>query len=202
MARILRSNAVAIDDCARALSEGRAIAYPTETVYGLGVDATNREAVRRLFQIKKREVGKPVSVALANVESAKRFAVFNENAEALATRFLPGPLTLVLKAISPIPMITSDNKIGIRVPSNSFSQELLPRFGKPITATSANISGQESVTRAADLDRSLLDLLEIVVDSNESRYGQGSTVVDASGEAPVILREGAISRTALESAWK
>ncbi|MDE1855139.1 MAG: threonylcarbamoyl-AMP synthase [Candidatus Micrarchaeota archaeon] len=200
MVRIIKASAAAVSECARALSEGKMIAYPTETVYGLGVDATNREALRRLFQVKKRDEGKPSSVAVADVEKAKEIAVFNSIAERLARKFLPGPLTLVVKAIAPMPLISLNGKIGIRVPSSSFSQELLRHFPNPITATSANISGIESITRASDLDKKLAESVDIIVDSVESKYRQGSTVVETLDSSYRILREGAISSKDLEAA--
>ncbi|MDE1874221.1 MAG: threonylcarbamoyl-AMP synthase [Candidatus Micrarchaeota archaeon] len=200
MVRVLRASASAVSECANALSEGKVVAYPTETVYGLGVDSANRKALKRLFQVKKRDETKPSSVAVANVERAEEIAVFNSIAKMLAKKFLPGPLTLVVKAIAPIPLISLNGKVGIRIPSNEFSQQLLQKFPNPITATSANISGQESVTRASDLDKTLLERVDIAVDAAESRYKQGSTVVEVLDSSCRILREGAITRQAIESA--
>ena len=200
LVRILKASESAITECVSALKEGRIIAYPTETVYGLGVDATNKEALKKLFQVKKRDETKPSSVAVSGIEKAKGIAIFSKIAEALAKRFLPGPLTLVVPAIVPMPLISLDGKVGIRIPSNEFSQQLLRNFPNPITATSANISGQESVTRAADLDKTLLDRIDIAVDAAESKYKQGSTVVEVLDSNYKILREGAITKEAIMKA--
>jgi L-threonylcarbamoyladenylate synthase len=198
MARLLRADEASLQQCVRALLEGKAIIYPTETVYGLGVDAMNKSAVDRLFKIKGREKNKQVSIAVSNIEQAKKLAVFNRFSNALADRFLPGPLTLVLKAKIMIPFITTNGKIGIRVPSNRFAQSLLQRFSKPITATSANLSGLKSAVDVAEMDRRLLDNVELVVEDPEIKYKKESTVIDLSNSKPRIIREGAITKEQIE----
>ncbi|MCL5239655.1 MAG: L-threonylcarbamoyladenylate synthase [Candidatus Marsarchaeota archaeon] len=198
MVKILKSGPSALAECADALARGGIVAYPTETVYGLGVDAMNGDAVKALFAAKKRDESKPSSIAVADLDWAKKFAIFNETAELLASAFLPGPLTLVAEAVAPLPLLSLNGKVGVRVPSNAFAQALLRLFANPITATSANISGAGSVTRASDLDKSLLESLDIVADIPECEYAQGSTVVDVSDGGCKILREGAISAARIE----
>ncbi len=193
MARILKPSQSAAAECAKALSKGRAVIYPTETVYGLGVDATNRKAVRSLFEIKKRDPKKPVSVAVASLSQAKRIAEFNKSAIALAKSFLPGPMTIVLRSRVSLPQITARGKIGIRIPKNSFVLLMLKKFGKPVTSTSANISGLKSASDTDQLDASLVPLVDILIDGGETKHKTESTVVDASLAKPKILREGAIS---------
>ncbi len=202
MAKFLKADADAVAECARVLASGGIIAYPTETVYGLGVDSTNRAALKKLFTAKKRDESKPASIAVANVERAKDIAIFNRVAETLALKFLPGPLTLVVRAITPIPLLSLNGKVGIRIPSNDFSQRLLRQFPNPITATSANISGFGSIAHAVDLDEKLLGSVGLVVDSDESEYAQGSTVVEVTDSGYKILREGAIGKDKLASAFE
>lgn len=194
VARLLKINHSSMLECAKALSQGKAIVYPTETVYGLGVDATNDKAVRMLFRIKGRSAGKPVSIALADIETAKRIAHFNRFTDELARKFLPGPLTLVLKAKKRMPLIAPDGKIGIRIPDNTFLLCLLRTFGKPITSTSANLSGSKSAVSASEVDKKLLKSVEILIRAPRTRYMKESTVVDMTGKTPKILREGAISK--------
>ncbi len=194
MARMLKISSSSIRECAKALSEGKAIIYPTETVYGLGVDATNEASVRELFRIKGRDPRKSISVAVADLESAKKLAYFNSRAEALAHYFLPGPLTLVLRARRRMPLITTGGKIGIRIPDNRFVLGLLKEFGKPMTSTSANLSGSGSIVRASDADEELLKRVAILVKAPETKYSKESTVVDVTNPKTMILREGAISR--------
>jgi L-threonylcarbamoyladenylate synthase len=202
MPRLLRAEEASVQRCMKALSEGKAIIYPTETVYGLGVDAMNENAVRRLFRIKKRKVSKSVSVAVANIEQAKKLAVFNKFSDTLAKKFLPGPLTLVLKAKITIPLITTNGKIGIRVPSNRFAQSLLWQFSKPITATSANLSGLKSAVDIAEIDRKLLDDVELVIEDPEIKYKKESTVIDLSSSKPRVIREGVITKAQIKKVLK
>ncbi len=200
MANVMKPGTVALRKCVKALVEGKAIVYPTETVYGLGVDATSKKAIRKLFEIKARDPNKPVSIAFANVDDASKFVEFNESARILAKKFLPGPLTLVLKAKRKIPMIVRNGAIGIRIPSNKFALSLLRKFGKPITATSANISGFRSVDVASDVDSRLWKNVEIVIDDSKTEHGKESTVIDVTGKDPKILREGVISEREIAKA--
>lgn len=187
-----------MQQCIEALTEGKVILYPTETVYGLGADATNREAVEKIFRIKNRNKSKPISVALASVEDAKEIAYFNKFADVLAEKFMPGPLTLVLKSKVRIPLITFKGKIGIRIPDNKFIQILLQEFRRPITATSANISGFKSATNVGEIDKKLLKFVEIIVEGQAANFKKESTVVEITGSKPKILREGAVSKEMME----
>lgn len=200
MARVLKADDDAVRECAKALASGMAIVYPTETVYGLGVDATNKQAVRRLIDIKARDPRKPVSVAVASVSEAMELAEFSRMAQHLAEKFLPGPMTLVLKPKRRLPLIAPNGKIGIRISSHDFVQKLLHEFKKPITATSANISGLGSASNASAVDTRIWEKVSVVVNDQQTQYKKESTVVDASGKSPKILREGAISNEEIKAA--
>ncbi len=202
MPRILKPSAASVEACIEALANGKAIVYPTETVYGLGVDATNRKAVAALFRIKKRDPSKPTSIAVASVAEARKMAYFNKSARILAKKFLPGPLTLVLKARKKMPVVASDGTIGVRVPDNSFTKVLLSKFGKPITATSANVAGAKSASRPSQIDDELLEMVEIIINDSKTRYGIGSTVIDLTNSEPKILREGSIKPQYIERVLK
>lgn len=199
MVQILKALASSVAPCIEALREGNAIIYPTETVYGLGVDALNKLAVQNLYEIKARDPQKPVSIAVPEIDAAEKFAEINSTASKLAKNFLPGPLTLVLKLKIDMPWLSSNGKIGIRVPANRFALSLLKSFGRFITATSANISGMESAASSNQVDQKLVQQVAVFVDGSKTRYGRVSTVVDASGSSPKILREGAIAREAIEN---
>lgn len=202
MVKTLKPNSDSIQECVSALEEGLAIIYPTETVYGLGVDATNRLAVSNLFKIKERDPSEPLSLAVASVEKARELAEFSETASLLADKFLPGPLTLVLKAKRSMPLITANGRIGIRIPSNEFALELLQRYSKPITATSANISGMHPATDAGKVSRLILGRVAIFVDAEKTEYGKESSVVEVFGNEFKLLREGAIKMKAIENVLK
>jgi L-threonylcarbamoyladenylate synthase len=199
MVKILHAEAASVAPCIKALRAGKAIIYPTETVYGLGVDALNEEAVNRLYEIKARDPQKPISIAITELDAAKNFAEITAAAKKLSQKFLPGPLTIVLKLKVRMPWLTSNGKIGIRVPANDFALNLLKNFGKPITATSANISGMVSASSPSQVDMRLVQQVAIFVDDSKTQYGQASTVVDASGSKLKVLREGAVSREAIEN---
>lgn len=198
--KILKAGNAALKECVDALAEGKVIIYPTDTAYGLGVDATNKAAFRRLLAIKRRNPAKPVSVAVANIEDAFKLAEFSKPALTLAREFMPGPVTLVLKARRNMPPITLKGKIRIRIPDNKFTLSMLRMLGRPVTATSANISGDKSVYSFKQLDERLLRLADIAVDGAETKYHAESTVIYALGSTPKILREGVIGFRKMEKA--
>ena len=202
MAKILGLNRKSISECIAALDEGRAIAYPTDTIYGLGVDATNIKAVKRLFRIKRRDPGKPVYVAVANIAQARSVAVLNRNALRLAEALLPGPLTLIVKSRVAMQGITYRGTIGIRIPDNAFALALLRKLQKPITATSANISGGPGAADFKDMDLALLDRIDVAVDGGRTKYMRASTIVDVTGATPKVLREGVVARSVIENILK
>lgn len=189
-------------ECAKVLADGELIIYPTDTVYGLGADATNKNAVDRIFSAKGRDSTKAVSVAVATVEQAKELAEFDYVAEKLAEKFLPGSLTLVLKSRVDLPLIVVDGKIGIRVPRNEFFQNLLRIFRRPLVSTSANLSGKTEPRTPSEIDEKLFDRIKIIVDDGPTKHGKPSTVVESLGTAMRILREGVISKQQIEEVLK
>jgi len=177
------------------LKEGRVLAFPTETFYGLACDGKNEEAVENLFLIKGRSFGKPIPVIIADREALSGIAAqVPRAAEALMGAFWPGPLTLVLKALPGIsPRLTAGSgKIGVRLSSHPLARELARGLGGPVTATSANLAGERECSSAAEVLAALGDRIDGVIDGGRTPGGKGSTLVDVTGEPPVILREGVI----------
>jgi L-threonylcarbamoyladenylate synthase len=189
---MLKANTESAKECAGYLDEGELIVYPTETVYGLGADAANASAVEKVFLAKRRSLGNVVSVAVGDVEAARKIAEFNDVAEAIAQNFLPGPVTLILKSKASFRYAVSDGNIGLRVPDDGFFRELWECFGRPITSTSANISGNQDPVRVEDLDGALLERVAAVVNEGRTKYGRASTVVDISSGEASIVRVGAV----------
>lgn len=188
---------------AEVLKRGGLVAFPTETVYGLGADASSKEAVARLYAAKRRPADHPVIVHFAGAEQAFTWArEVPHGASRLAERFWPGPLTLVLRRSAKAgDFITGgQDTIGIRVPSHPVAQELLKAFGGGIAAPSANRFGQLSPTTAAHVRAALGKDAEMVLDGGPSEVGIESTIVDLSGADAVLLRPGHLSRQALEQA--
>ena len=197
------ATADAITDAAAALREGRLVAFPTETVYGLGADASNARAVASIFEAKGRPRFNPLIIHIANPEEAARFAVLDAQALALAAAFWPGALTLVLQKLpncTIADLATAGlETVALRVPSNRVAQALIQAAARPIAAPSANRSGHVSPTTAAHVDADLGDKVAIILDDGPCPIGVESTVVDVSGPEAVLLRAGGVTREAVEA---
>lgn len=174
------------------------IVYPTDTLYGIGVDAFSDEAVDRLYAIKEREVGKPTHCIVADLVMAEEYAEVNDLARKLVEKFLPGPLTLILKKKLTVThgIGRGIDTIGIRIPDNEFCLELARTFGKPITTPSANKSGVAPSTARAEIVAQLGEAnIDLFVDVGTLPPRQPSTIVNLISGNPIVLREGAISAT-------
>src|SRR5438477_5047773 len=183
------------------LKEGYLVAFPTETVYGLGADATNPSAVRWLFEAKGRPPTNPVIVHVANIATAKKYAAsWPNSAQLLAEKFWPGPLTLVLpKSPAIIDAVTAGkNTVGLRVPNHPLALELLKEFNGPLAAPSANRSTRVSPTTVHHA-KQVLRGGDFFLDGGPCQVGIESTVLDLSTSIPTILRPGAITRHQIES---
>lgn len=176
------------------LRAGGVIAFPTDTAYGLGADPFNDDAVRTIFKIKGREETKPILVLVNSVEMANNIAVLSERALALAGRFWPGPLTMILPArpLVPSSVTAGTSTIGVRWADTALTQRLLGGFGRPITATSANRSGLPSAVTIAELREQLGESVELLIDGGELPTRAGSTLLDLTETPARLLREGPI----------
>ncbi len=175
------------------LSDGGVIAYPTETFYGLGADPGNPEAISRLFRIKKREAGKATLVVIHDrAQLNELVAEVPSQAEVLIKTFWPGPLTLLFKVSSAIPggLPAGTGKIGVRIPSHPVSLQLIRSFGHPLTSTSANRSGEEAATTAAEVLSAFGDEIDLIIDGGTTPGKVGSTVVDVTYSPPRLVRDG------------
>lgn len=185
------------------LKQGGLVAFPTETVYGLGADAGNPEAVKRLFAAKGRPADHPVIVHLAAAAQLTHWSSdVTPLAKKLAAKFWPGPLTLILRrAGGASDLITGgQDTVGLRVPSHAVAHALLAAFGGGIAAPSANRFGRVSTTTAGHVAQELGGLVDYVLDGGASDIGIESTIVDATGTRPVLLRPGHISAREIETA--
>jgi L-threonylcarbamoyladenylate synthase len=191
-----------IEVAAKVLEVGGVVVYPTETVYGIGANILEPNAVQRVFEIKERSADKPSSIAFKDMKSAERFVYFTPQAKKLAEKFLPGPLTIVLNTNVDVSELLGKSKIGVRIPSNRVALALLNRVKFPITATSANISGNESAANAQDATAQIGGRVDVVLDAGPCELAKPSTVVDLSNGKFEILREGSISKSEIEDALK
>jgi L-threonylcarbamoyladenylate synthase len=192
-----------IDHAAGVLRAGGLVAFPTETVYGLGADASNAAAVRKIFQVKGRPATHPLIVHLADAVQAASWArEIPEAARMLARAFWPGPLTVILRRARGVSDLVTGGQdtVALRVPSHPMALQLLARFGGGIAAPSANRHGRVSATTAEHVRREFGAVVECVLDGGESQFGIESTIVDLSGGRPVLLRPGWISAAEIERA--
>ncbi|HOM97712.1 MAG TPA: L-threonylcarbamoyladenylate synthase, partial [Acetomicrobium sp.] len=186
---------------AEKIRERGLVAFPTETVYGLGANALDEEAVRKIFLAKGRPQDNPLIVHVASLEAAQRIAYCSQRALNLMKAFWPGPLTLVMKSKEIVPKITSGglDTVAIRMPSHPVALALIEKSGIPIAAPSANTSGRPSPTNAEAVYDDLGDKIDVILDSGPTDVGVESTVIDVTGERVVLLRPGGLPVEALES---
>lgn len=187
------------------LKQGGVVAYPTDTVYGLGASAAIPEAVRRIYAVKKRPANLAFPLLLAHISQISAVAVnVPPLAWFLAARFLPGALTIVLYKSKAVPDVVTggSEKVGVRVPAHPVPVALVSGIGAPLVGTSANLSGHPSALTAAEVAAQIGFEIDLIIDGGRAPGGVESTVVDVTGESPVILRQGAISREVLEIATR
>ncbi len=173
---------------ADAIRGGELVVYPTETVYGLGADALDEEAIERVFEAKRRARDKPISLAVPDVDAALEYVRATERERRFMREFLPGPVTVLSEKREEVPDVLTGgrSRVGVRVPDHEVALALLGETA-PVTATSANVSGRPSATRVADVDDEIREAAAVVVDGGETG-GTGSTVVNVADGT--IVREG------------
>ncbi len=191
-----------ISAAARLLTEGRLVAFPTETVYGLGADALNPSAVRRVYEAKSRPFGHPLIIHVGNMHLLDELAQdIPDNARALVRHFWPGPLTLVLKASDNVPRIVTGGQdtVAIRFPAHPMAIALLKEFGGGVVGPSANKFGHLSPTKAADVDSDFGPEVDLILNGASCPVGIESTIIGFDGEFPIMLRPGMITKRAISA---
>jgi L-threonylcarbamoyladenylate synthase len=180
-----------IDAAADAIRHGQLVVYPTETVYGLGANALDADAVERVYAAKNRNREKPVSMAVPDLETATEYTQPTERERAFIERFLPGPVTVVVERTGMVPdvLTAGRNRVGIRIPDHDLARSML-ESASPVTATSANVSGNPSAQSVAGVDQRVREYATVVLDGGETPGG-GSTVVDVTHDE--IHRRGALA---------
>lgn len=179
----------AMDSALSVLNKGGVLIFPTDTVYGMGCDAQKKQAIERIYKIKKRDGRKPLAVIMANLEMVKEWCQASDDDVQTLIEHLPGPYTFILKLREGKELAGLKGKIGVRVPNYSFVRKLADNFNKPIAATSANLSGGKDTWKLSDIDRKVLSECDIAIDGGETQLKGVSTVVDLVDKK--ILREGA-----------
>ena len=194
---ILKPTAENLNRAGQLIKRGEIVALPTETVYGLGANAFDVEACKKIYLAKERPADKPLTLHVANFEMIEEIAEINLTAEKLIKKFLPGPLTIILpkKEIVPDFVTCNSKNVGVRFPKNEIAQDLIRIAGVPIAAPSANISGKNPPVTAQEVFENLSGRIEIILDGGKCDVGISSTIVDISTGELKILRQGKISIT-------
>lgn len=181
---------------AQIIKAGGIVIFPTETVYGIGVNGLNETAIKKLYEVKKRPINKPISLLVNSIELIEEVAKdITEIEYDLIKKFLPGPLTIVLKKKENVPKIVTAgfDTVGIRMPENEIALKLIEYAGVPIATPSANISGKPSGTNLKEIMKDFKDNVDYFIDGGESKIGVASTIVQIIDGNPHILRKGKIS---------
>lgn len=198
----LRTSASALEQAAEALYQGEVIVIPTDTVYGLAVDATNEIAIEKLFAIKKRPATRPVPVVVRDLEMAQKVAYFDKKITKALKKIWPGPVTVLLerKKILPDSLSAGLKTIGLRIPDYKLINYLIELLGRPITATSANISAQPASTKIDEVVAQFEKTSpqpDLILSAGDLIESQPSTVLDLTGKEPKIVRIGPVSKKTL-----
>lgn len=194
----------ALEQAISAMQHGGIVAFPTDTVYGIGASLTFPEALERIFEIKGRDKDRPLPLLLSSpAQLAKVTDDVDPDLLRLASAFWPGPLTIALPALDSLPpqVVAADGTVGVRVPDHSVALILAQRCGGAIAVTSANLSGQAPALRPDQIDPALADNLDLVLDGGIARGGVASAVIRLEDATINVIREGAISGTEIVAAW-
>jgi L-threonylcarbamoyladenylate synthase len=192
-----------IDVAAGIIQQGGVVVCPTTCLYGLGADALNEDAVQRLYAIKQRPQAKPILVLIHDLTQLSALtAHIPMAARQLMDNFWPGQVTLVFKARQSLSsqLTGGSGKIGVRLARHPVTVQLLEAVNRPLTGTSANLSGQPGCAAIAELDSTVVESVDLVLDAGRLQGGRGSTVVDVTADPPVVMREGAVAATRIASA--
>ncbi len=186
----------AIEEAARAIRDGGLVAFPTETVYGLAANLLNKEAIERLYRVKRRPKNKPFTIHVSNMDMVREIAPdISDPAGRLIDKFWPGPLTIILNS-------KDREKVGFRMPANRIALSLIEKSGVPVVAPSANISGNRPPKSADEVLSDLDEGIDMILDGGPTEVGVESTVVDATVSPYKVLRTGAISEGQLREVWQ
>ena len=173
------------------LKDGGVIAYPTDTIYGIGCDIFNKKGIEKIYQIKKREKNKPMSFICADLSDISQYAIVSNYAYRIMRKCLPGPYTFILEASSKTPkkIMSKRKTVGIRIPDHKICLAVVRELGHPLITTSANISTEEELNNPDDIEDKLGSSLGLIIDEGPL-ISEPSTIVDLTGDSPAVLREG------------
>ncbi|MCK5123418.1 MAG: threonylcarbamoyl-AMP synthase [Candidatus Pacebacteria bacterium] len=189
----------ALNDAAKILQDGGVIIYPTDTLYGLGANAFNENAVLKIYKIKKQDRNKPISVIVKDLKMARKIACLDSKVEKILNKIWPGPITIVLRKKDIISDVLTGNgeTVAIRIPDNEFISALMEKVDFPITATSANISGEKDLLKSEEIIRKFKFAKikpDLFIDAGDIKNAQASTIIDLTTGIPKIIRTGIVGK--------
>lgn len=190
-----------LEEATELIKQGKIVVFPTETVYGIGTNGLDEQAVKRLYEVKKRPLNKPISLLVSNMEMLKSIAKdITELEYKIMEKFFPGPLTIILKKKDIVPDIVTAGQetVGVRMPSGEIARKLVELSGVPIAAPSANISGEPSGTNLSEIKKHFEENVNFYIDGGNSELGISSTIVQVIDGKPKILRQGSITLEQIE----
>ena len=190
-----------LEKAAELIKKGKIVVFPTETVYGIGTNGLNQEAVKKLYQVKQRPLNKPITLLVSNMEMVNLVAKdISEIEYKIMEKFFPGPLTIILKKKDVVPDIVTagGQTVGIRMPRGEVARKLVELAGAPIAAPSANITGEPSGTNLKEIEKHFKEKVDFYIDGGESELGLASTIVQVVNGKPQILRQGSITLEEIE----
>ena len=194
-----------IEKAGELIKQGKIVIFPTETVYGIGTNGLDEEAVKKLYEVKDRPLNKPISLLVSNFDMINQVAKdITEMEYKIMKNFFPGPLTIILNKKSCVPDILTakGNTVGIRMPDNEIALKLIELSGVPIATPSANISGRPSGIDIEDIKKDFEGKVDLFIDSGKSKIGNGSTIVKVEDNEIKILRQGIITKEQIEDICK
>ena len=194
-----------IEEAGKLIKQGKIVIFPTETVYGIGTNGLDENAVKKLYEVKQRPLNKPISLLVNNMEMVNMIAKdINEIEYKIMKNFFPGPLTIILKKKDIVPDIVTagQDTVGVRIPRGEIARKLVELSGVPIAAPSANISGKPSGTNLQEIMKYFEGKVDYYIDGGNSELGLASTIVQVIDKKPVILRQGSITLEQIDKILK
>ncbi|WP_297599003.1 L-threonylcarbamoyladenylate synthase [uncultured Cetobacterium sp.] len=201
---VFKKDSIDFPTIKKSLESGDIIIYPTDTVYGVGASINSLDGIKKIYTAKKRDFKSPLIALLSKRENIEKVAIIDENkkeiVERLTDEYWPGALTIILKKRENVPamMVSNGDTVGVRVPNLELARQIIESIGGVLPTTSANISGERTPRSFRELSESFKERADILIDGGETPVGVESTIIDLTKEAPVILREGAIKKEAIE----
>ena len=187
----------AVVQAAQALEEGKVIIYPTETSYGIGCSVEKVDAVKRVFEVKQRQLGKPLLVLVDELKTMENYGVINPTAKKLAKTFMPGPLTIIIDKTEAVPKEVNEKEIAFRISSHPFAFNLCAKYGKPITSASANVEGKPPIYAGGEAVKEFEGKVDLIIDAGKLPGTKSSTLYDSRNQK--VLRQGPISESEIQA---